>query len=717
MQLASDITAEDLQAFLAEADEQLQLLDEDIVRLEKEHDNEDLLQEIFRAAHTLKGSSAMLGHNRMAGVAHVMETLLDMVRKGTLEITTQVADALLHGLDVLNQLKGELIEDNAPETDISEVVAELERAAENEGVVSGQDSGLADDDLPKTVDLGAAITERFGLIQESGRDIYQVKIVLRDGTSWAAVRCYQAIESLKDMGELLGSNPTEEDVAAEKVSLIILAVLATDQDEESVSSMLKDIEEVEVVEVGPYVIEATELIAEAEVVVSGEDEVATEDSATRQPKGGQAQTVRVDVERLDHILNMIGELIIDRTRIVQISRSLDSQYGEDDLVQALSKTSAHIVRVVDELQESTMKVRMLPIGTVFSGFPRMMRDLAQKVDKKVDFEVDGQDTEIDRTVVDRIRDPLLHLLRNSLDHGIESPEERVAMGKPEAGTIRLSAYHEQGHIVIKVEDDGKGIDPQRLRDSVVSKGLLSAEAASRLTDAESLDLIFIPGASTAAQTTDISGRGVGMDIVRSNIEAINGFLTVDTKVGEGTTFTLRLPLTLATLQALLVSLDHTLYAVPLVYVLEAVVKNQAEISTVEGKEVIRLRGNVVPLIRLSEVLGVDSDGTADVFDTDDGENTTDDADAKQAWVVIVRFGERLVGLAVDELTELQEIVVKSLGRYIGDVKGIAGASVLGDGRVVLILDVASLMNLVMQGTRIPGVGDPRSEQGELQPVG
>ncbi|MCH9010908.1 MAG: chemotaxis protein CheA [Chloroflexi bacterium] len=682
MELASDITPEDLQVFLQEAEEHLQLLDEDFIRLEREQDNQDLLQEIFRAAHTLKGSSAMLGHERMTALAHVMETLLDNVRKGTQEVTTEVIDALLHSLDGLNLLKDELIDDDAPETDVTSVIEELERATrDGEGAAGAGNPG----NIELKVALDEQATAKLRLFEETGGKTRLVRIAFFKETEWAAVRCFQALDALESLGEVLGSNPTQEDVVAERVDHELLAVIAVSASDSEIENAVRSVEDVETVSVNAYDLDEEQAAADEP---SAQSAVAGADAASSRQQGQKSQTVRIDVERLDDLMNMIGELIIDRTRIVQISKALEAQYAGEELIQALSKTSDHIVRVVDELKETTMQIRMLPIGTVFSSFPRLMRDLAQRVNKQVNFTMDGQDTEIDRTVIDRIKDPLIHLLRNALDHGVETPEERVAKGKTEEGNVHLSAFQEQGNIVITVQDDGNGIDPEKIRQAMVKKGLISAEAASRLTDAEAIDLIFLPGASTAAKTTDISGRGVGMDIVKSNIEAINGFVNIETVLGEGTKFILRLPLTLATLHAMLVTLDNTLYAIPLVYVLEAVNRERADISTIEGREAIRLRGSVLPLVHLGQALGIPGSHSK-VGD--------------QTWVVIVKFGEKLVGLAVDELTELQEIVVKSLGQYIGNVKGIAGASVLGDGRVVLILDIATLMNLITQNSDRSGV--------------
>ena len=398
-----------------------------------------------------------------------------------------------------------------------------------------------------------------------------------------------------------------------------------------------------------------------------------ESTGKRSSQAGQ--TVRIDVERLDMLMNAIGELVIDRNRITQIGKVLGSKYKEDDYVQALGVTSTHIAKVVNELQEEVMRARMLPIGTVFSGFPRMVRDLTQREEKKVDFVVSGEETGIDRTVIERIRDPLIHLLSNGIDHGIESPEERQAAGKPETATLELSAEHEQGNIVIRIRDNGRGIDLDKVREATINKGMISAEAAGRLSDQETLELIFLPGSSTAASVTEVSGRGVGMDIVKTNIESMNGFVTLDTELGEGTTFTLRLPLSLATIQGMLVSCGDAVYAIPLLYVLEIIALKASDISTIVHDDVVTIRGDVVPLIRLKDALGI---------------NSNESTDGVQ-YMVIVKVGEKLAGLSVDSVMEPQDLVVKSLGTYASGGKGIMGASILGDGRVALILDVVNLI--------------------------
>ncbi|MCZ6539938.1 MAG: chemotaxis protein CheA, partial [Chloroflexi bacterium] len=375
------------------------------------------------------------------------------------------------------------------------------------------------------------------------------------------------------------------------------------------------------------------------------------------------------------------------------------RYKADDLVESLGKTAAHVAKVVNDLQEDFMQVRMLPISTVFSSFPRMMRDLARTLDKQLDFQVTGGDTEIDRTVIEKVRDPLVHMLRNALDHGIESRADRVAAGKPETGVIKLSAFHEQGHIVITVEDDGGGIVPEKIKKAFTEKGLISEEAASRMSDIEAVDLIFLAGASTKSHATEVSGRGVGMDIVKSNIEAINGFVDVESTPGKGSKFVARLPLSLATVQSILVETEKTLCAIPLAYVLEVVKLSPTEISTVSGREVFRLRDNIIPLVSLGESTGL-GDGPKDP--------------GTEIHVVVARVGERLAGFGVDSLMEPQEIVVKSLSEHVGSAHGVSGVSILGDGRVVLIMDIPTLISSVGMRSRKVEQAETSLEAAETQ---
>ena len=722
MELASDITPEDLKVFLEEADEQLQLLDDSILKLEQQGEDPDLLQEIFRAAHTLKGSSGMLGYGHMAEVGHAMESVLDLVRKGSLPITTEVIDALLQGLDVLRLLKQALVDAETPEPDIRAAVIRLEAVVDPGADVSesppqkkGKKSReTAPAAAPDGATLDAAAVDMLQTGLSALKSAFRVELTVHEEATFPAARLFQVINEVTDLSEILGSSQSIEQILEgttndPDLELILLTGVSADRIAEAIGTVA----EIKHVKITPYrhdegppaeaaqAPQPTPKAAQSPALV--DDAVAAADqpppnrpSTQNQPgarteadatppaagalKSGSSQTVRIDVERLDSLMNLIGELVIDRTRIAEISRSLEVSHRDDRDVASLAQTSSHIIKVVDQLQEEIMKIRMLPIGTVFNAFPRMMRDLAHKMNKQVEFVVEGQDTEIDRTVIERIRDPLVHLLRNSIDHGVESAEERAASGKAATARIRLNAYQEQGHIFITVEDDGRGIDANKVRDSAVEKGLITTEAADRLTEADALDLIFLAGNSTSANTTEISGRGVGMDIVKTNIEAIHGFVSVETKVGAGTTIRLRLPLTLATLQAVLVTLGPSHFAIPVVYVLELVRLDQAKVNTVGGQKVMRLRDRIIPLLHASAVFSAAA--------------TPERNDGAAACVVVMRAGDRLVGLVVDSVLSQQDFTVKSLSKYVGDVKSISGASILADGRVVLIVDVPSMVNLV-----------------------
>jgi len=666
MDLAADITPEDLKVFLEEAEEQLQLLDDDILRLERDGASEELLQEIFRAAHTLKGSAATIGHGNMAAVGHASETLLDRLRNGELAVNTEIVNALLHSLDVLRAFKDELSGEADHEPEIEDVIAELEAA-------SGEpaDAVATADPLPLTIDHDtvAAILEA----EASGDTVYRLTVQLLESCEWLTVRTFQVVSELSSIGNLLACSPTATEIEAEIVGRTIDALVITEASQDALTEALMAVQNVESVEF-------TEVSREVSPAEDAESSVPTqsveEESSGRTQRN--SQTVRIDVERLDNLANMIGELVIDRTRIGQIGRILSSRYKDDELVESLSETASHLSKVVSDLQEDIMQARMLPVGTVFRRFNRMVRDLALTLNKRVEFVTDGEDTEIDRTVVERIYDPLVHLLRNAVDHGIESPEDRLASGKPETATLRLSAYHEHGYIAISVKDDGGGIDTEKLKQSVVARGLETKESVSRMSHSEAVNLIFLPGLSTADETTEVSGRGVGMDIVRANIESINGSITVETAIGVGTELTLRLPLTLATVDSLLVKVGKRDYALPLVYVTETIKISQHTLTTVGGRtELLTIRNRVIPLVRLH-----------DIWPGGSGAGKAEDA----VFAVIVNSGDKQVALGVDSLTEPQEIVVKSLGGFVGEVKGISGASILGDGRVVLIADVASLVS-------------------------
>jgi len=670
MDLDKDITQEEMEVFLLEADEQLQLLDEDFIALEKEGANVEILQEIFRAAHTLKGSSAMLGYQEMSDVAHAMETLLDQLRNGTLSVSTGVINALLYGLDALKSLRRELVSGGWGNVNVEMAVEELKKVVE-----SGPQAAKTETD--KGIVPEPAVLQQVRTAKDEGDNTYRVGIEMDPETDWAAVRGFQVLSEIANVGKVIWSDPSVEEIEAGRVGHKLELLVTSPHAAETIVECIGDIADIVKAEVNAWDGEGS-----TPVVDTVREEKRTTASSREEAKGSSqkltqvSQTVRVDVKLLDGLMNLVGEMVIDRNRIGQIGKVLGVRYEGDETIKALEETSQHIMKVVNNLQDTILKVRMLPVGTVFNGFPRLVRDLAQKAGKKVEFIVEGQETELDRTIIEQIRDPLLHLLRNSVDHGIESPERRKAAGKAEEGTIFLLACHEQNQIVITVEDDGGGIDVERLRSAAVSKGQKSQEEAARMTDSEVINLIFASGVSTAERVTEVSGRGVGMDVVRTNIESLGGSVALESKLGQGSKFTIRLPLTLATISGLLVSSGDITYVIPMGSMVEVLELKKEEIETIMGRQVIRLRADILPLLSLRREFDQEGEGV----EFSDG-----------GVVAVIRTGEGAVGLAVDSVMEPQDTVVKSLGRYIGGVKGIAGATIMGDGRVALILDTSSLV--------------------------
>ena len=573
---SAEVSAEELKVFIEEADEQIALLDRDLVRLETEGDDPELIQEIFRATHTMKGSSAMLGYPRMSELAHSMESLLDGLRNGKISVSAEIVDSLLYGLDILKVLRDALVSPGKSPMDIGPAVARLESAAEMAGSL-----GVGACDREETAPAAARRSDGDGGVTKAG-------------------------------------------------------TAATDREPQTTS--------------------------------------AVPDRWTQHIP----QSVRVDVKTLDSLMNMVEELVIDRSRISQINRVLESRYAGDELVRDLSQTSGHVIKVINELQQDIMQVRMVPIGTLFNSFPRLVRDLAQRQGKKVEFTMEGLETELDRSIIEQIRDPLIHLLRNAVDHGVEEPEKRVADGKPPIALVRLSAFQEGGHIVISMEDDGKGIDVNAVKQKAVAKAIISADEAARLSMADAINLVFMPGFSTLEKATDVSGRGVGLDVVKTNIDKLSGSVVTESRPGEGTKFMIVLPLTLAVIQGLLVAVHGTVYVMPLASVTETLLIEQREIMTIRGRNVIRLRNNVIPLVTLDNASGL-------------GKRRADRVG--QCFIVVAKDGEKSIGVVVDELMEQQEFVVKPLGKFLVDIRGIAGATILGDGQVGLILDVPALIKM------------------------
>jgi len=671
VELAAGITQEDLNLFLQEADEQLQLLDEDIVRLEKESGSQELMQEIFRAAHTLKGSSAMVGHQRLSDLAHAMENVLDNVRKGLLAISPKVVDALLHGLDLMRVLRQEMVTPDAPPTDIRGVVAELAASMKSGADAAAQSNGAGNAGSEVSLNLSDEQKATLEKAMQDGKQGFRIKIKINQESGWASVRCFQIIQAISPIVDIIGSKPTQQDIEQGNADALFYMIGMSFKSRDEIGKALAPIADIESIEINEF--------KERQGTPSAGDI-----TAAKKEDAKLGQTVRVDVNRLDSLMEQVGELVINRNQIGQLCKLLAQKYSNDEDIQSLNNSVAQIGKNISTLQQDVMTVRLQPIEIVFNTLPRLVRDLSRKINKKIEFIVEGQETEVDRSVIEHLRDPLMHLIRNSLDHGIETPEERVAAGKPEVGTVRLSAFHAQDNIIIKLEDDGKGIDPAVLRKTAVNKGMVTPEAVAKLTDYEVINLIFASGFSTAKKVTEISGRGVGLDVVKTNIEVMNGSVQVDSEIGKGTTFTLMLPLTLAIIPALLVATGKTTCAVPLSSIIETSRLEEKDVHTISGREVTLFRGNILPLVRLNEAFGWEAEV-----------ETGADKAASADYIVVVRYSGTQVGIIVDALLEQQELVVKSLDDFVGGNNNFSGASIMGDGTVVLIIDVASLIKSVV----------------------
>ncbi|GIN19174.1 MAG TPA: chemotaxis protein CheA [Bacillus bacterium] len=688
--------SEFLGVFIDEVDEQLDIIDQEILVLEQEGESPEVIQRIFRAAHTLKGSSATMGFEDMTKLTHEMEHLLDHVRNGRLTVTHDLTNLLFKCLDELKQLKDEIVSGQEERTDITPLIEEVQSFS------SGKLSGQKEETAPRNK-LSAEFQSKADSFIQQGLNIFQLDINISDECEMKSVRAFLIQNQLESGGtEIIQSVPDfdhqenqEEDYA--KLQFLI----ATQQNKTEILDIVESMTDVDQVAVNVFgqetaageIASATAVEKTAIAAKSTEEEKKPQEkevqpagkpgpskAAEKKPAQGrqQAQTIRVDVGRLEHLMNLVGELVIDQTRISQVSGLLHNRYTEDDTVDDLIQVSDHVARVIGELQESVMKVRMLPIRQLFSRFPRMVRDLAQTLDKDIDLVIEGQETELDRTVIEKIGDPLIHLIRNAVDHGLESKEDRIKANKPPKGVLRITASHEENQVVITVEDDGAGIDPEKMRASAVKKGVISAEEAEKLTDDEAAYLIFRPGFSTAKEVSDVSGRGVGMDIVRSHIESLNGIIELDTKLGKGTTFKIKLPLTLAIITGLIIRLADRTFILPMSNVVEIVRIHPDTIQTIKGKSIVVVREQVLPVVWLHDLLEIPR--------TDPGN--------RQLPVVIVGVGEKRIALIVDELQGNQEIVVKSLGKYVGKINGVSGATILGDGRVELILEVAGINRMI-----------------------
>ncbi len=677
-----------LEIFIDETNEHLQSLNEQLLIIEKEPENTDTINEIFRAAHSLKGMAGTMGYKRMQKLTHQMENVFSEIRNGKMKVTPNLVDVLFQCLDALESYL-EIIQESGDEGDndneaiLNQLDAILNggapQADKKEEVAQAAPEKKADDGKKeKYKDFVFADFEKHAIEEafEKKMNVYTITVYVDESCLLKAARAFLVFKNLESVGEIIKSNPPAQDIEDEKFDFDFSICVISSESLEKVLGVIKNVSEIK-----DAIGEKLEKLPEEKKNDTAVEEKKEEKKETKAPaKGGSNKpaagkpivnrSVRVDIEKLDVLMNLVSELIIAKNGLVSQSVSDASVKS-----QAFNEQIEYLERVTTNLHESVMKVRMMPIETVTQKFPRMIRDLCKKLNKNMELVMTGEDTELDRTVIDEIGDPLMHLLRNSADHGLESPEKRAERGKPEVGTIRLDAYQDGNNVVIEVGDDGNGIDVEAVRNKAVEKGTVTPEQAELMSDKEVIDLLFKPSFSTAKVVSDISGRGVGLDVVKTKIESLGGDIEVKTALGEGSTFVIRLPLTLAIIQALMVELGDEKYAISLGSIQTIEDIPVSEIKYVQTKEVVNLRGTVIPLIRLDSVL--------DIEHAEDDESLT---------VVVVKKGDKLAGLVVDKLIGQQEIVIKSLGKYISNSsKIIGGATILGDGEVALILDVNTLL--------------------------
>ncbi len=714
-----------LEIFLDETNEHLQNLNTQILSLEQEPDNMDTINEIFRAAHSLKGMAGTMGYKRMQTLTHDMENVFSEVRNGNIKVKAGMIDILFQCLDALEEYNTNIRESSDEGTNDNEPLikelnkilkgesgdeeqAEAAPAAQEASAEPAAETGSADNSGKKWLDIQLGESEMSVLTEakNQGKNVYGITVSVSESCILKAARAFLVFKAVEDFGEIVLSSPSAQDIEDEKFDFDFSLIVITDAELGKLTEAAKNVSEIESVIGDVYSLnksaaseqaeetEKTETVKEEPAKVEVTEVAKAEPEKTTTPAAPAAsaapaapaankndkkpaaskpvvnRTVRVDIEKLDTLMNLVSELIIAKNSLVSASATVEGSASSE-----VNDQIEYLESVTTSLHESVMKVRMVPIESVVTKFPRMVRDLSKKLNKKMELYMSGEETELDRTVVDEIGDPLMHLLRNSADHGLESPELRKERGKPEVGSIFLDAYQDGNNVVIEVRDDGNGIDTESVKNKAIERGVITPEQAEMMNEKEIIDLLFNAGFSTAKTVSDVSGRGVGLDVVKSKIEALSGEVEVKTKLGEGSTWIIRLPLTLAIIQALMVVIGDEKYAISLSSIQTIEDIPPEDVKLVQNKEVIHLRDIVIPLVRLSEILDIQSSKGPD----------------ENLIVVIVKKGDKLAGLVVDELIGQQEIVIKSMGKYISKSKIISGATILGDGEVALILDANALI--------------------------
>ncbi|MBB6019366.1 two-component system chemotaxis sensor kinase CheA [Paenibacillus sp. JGP012] len=682
-----------LSMFIDESNDHLQSLNENMLQLEANPEDLGIVQVIFRSAHTLKGMAATMGFEDLASLTHKMENVLDMVRNEKLKMQDYIFDTMFKGLDALETMVQDITSGGEGKADVSSIVASLQAIESGEWKGGSAPAAKADTKTDASLSNAVELDEyQYSVLDQSiaeGHRVFYVDVLVSEHSQLKGVRAYMVFDMLERSGEVVKAYPSVQDIEQEKFersfSLYYITTKEAQELEKGIMS-ISEIESAKLIQLDQETLQqmanqVTKQVAataeapaapvsvavlEAPVANSApQEEVKAASAKAAAPKQAAApsRTIRVDIERLDVLMNLFSELLIDRSRLEQLA----SETGNNDL----SDTVAHLSRVSTDLQNIVLKLRMVPVDTVFNRFPRMIRDLAKTLDKKIDLVITGAETELDRTVIDEIGDPLVHLLRNAVDHGVESISERVAAGKPEMGTVNLRAFHSGNHVFIEIEDDGKGIYRDKLLQTAIKRGVVTEEQGAKMSDDEVNQLLFAPGFSTADKISDISGRGVGLDVVKSKITSLGGNVTITSTPGKGTNFSVQLPLTLSIIAAMLVRLGSEKYAVPLSSIVETAIVQREQVRNIHGNKMITFRESLIPYLSLSEVFGVPD---------------FNDANEKETEIVVIRKGDRLAAVAVEEFIGQSEIVLKSMGTYLPAIEGISGATILGDGQVALILD-------------------------------
>lgn len=665
-----------LDVFIDESKEHLQTCNEKLLLLEKDPSDLQIVHDIFRAAHTLKGMSATMGYTDLAHLTHLMENVLDAIRNGEMPVTSDWLDVLFEALDHLEEMVQSIIDGGDGKRDISEVSAKLDVNAVHETAASAETAGPPVSTQPASAEWNYDEFERTVIeeAEEQGFSRYEITVSLNENCMLKAVRVYMIFEKLNEAGEVAKTIPAAEVLETEDFGTDFQVCFLTKQPAEEIKELISGISEVEKVElsVGEPLKTAEKPKAPEPVkevpVKTAEKQPKPQAKAEEQPKHHSgSKTIRVNIERLDSSMNLFEELVIDRGRLEQIAKELDHN--------ELTETVERLTRISGDLQSIILNMRMVPVETVFNRFPRMIRQLQKELNKKIELSIIGAETELDRTVIDEIGDPLVHLIRNSIDHGIESPEVRVNKGKPESGHVVLKAYHSGNHVFIEVEDDGAGLNRKKILEKALERNVITERDAETLEDNEIYELIFAPGFSTADQISDISGRGVGLDVVKNKLESLGGSVSVKSAEGQGSLFSIQLPLTLSIISVLLIKLEEETFAIPISSIIETAVIDKKDILQTHDREVIDFRGQIVPIVYLKKEFGI----------------TDSKQDADQFHVIVVKKGDKSTAFVVDSFIGQQEVVLKSLGDYLTNVFAISGATILGNGEVALIIDCNALI--------------------------